>query len=53
MRAKALYGAAVDHDLVIYSLFKLGAGDGHVLQLPEDIRELHADKFHILFLGDA
>ena len=44
---KALDGAAVDHDLVVHGLFNLGRGDGHVLQLTEDVRKLHADELHI------
>ena len=46
---KALNAAAVDHDLIIDGLFDLAGSDRHVLQLAEDIGELHADKFHVAF----
>jgi hypothetical protein len=32
---------------------KLRACDCNILELTEDIRELHADKFNVLFLRDA
>ena len=50
---KALDGAAVDHDLVVHRLFDLRSGDGHVLQLAEDVRKLHTDELHVLILHHA
>ena len=45
---KALDGRAVKGDLVVHGLLDLRGGDGHVLQLPEDVRDLQADEAHIL-----
>ena len=50
---EALDGAAVDHDLVIHRLFNLRSGDGHVLQLSEDVRKLHTDELHVLIFYHA
>ena len=50
---KALNAAAVDHDFIVDSLFDLAGGDCHVLQLAENIRKLHPDKFHVVFLDHA
>ena len=50
---EALDGAAVDHDLVADHLLDLGLGDGHVLELAEDVGELEADELDILFVDDA
>ena len=47
---EALDGGTVKHDLVVDSLLHLGGGDGHILQLAEDIHKLHADKFDLLLL---
>jgi len=45
---EALDGAAVNHYLIIESLFELAGSDGHVLELAEDVGELHADELHVL-----
>ena len=50
---EALDGAAVYHDLVIQGLFQLPAADGNVLQLAENVGELHADELNVLFSDDA
>ena len=46
---KTLDGGAVEHDLVIHRLLNLRCGDGHVLELTENVGELKADELHILF----
>ena len=50
---KAFDGAAVDHDLVVEGFFQLGASDGDVFELAENIGELHADKFNVVFFNEA
>ena len=50
---KAFNGGAVEHTLVVYSLLDLGGGDGHVLQLSEDVHKLHPNEFDVLLLHDA
>ena len=50
---KAFNGAAVDHDLVVHSLFDLRSRDRHVLQLTEDVRKLHTDELHAFFSNHA
>ncbi len=46
-------GAAVDGHLVVERALQLGGGEGHILELPKDIRKLEADKSNALFLYDA
>jgi hypothetical protein len=50
---EALNAASVDHDFVVYGLLNLAGRDGHILQLTENIGELHPDKFHIPFPDHA
>ncbi len=50
---KAFDGRAIQHDLVVDGLLDLGGGNGHVLELAENIGELHADEFDVLFLYDT
>ena len=50
---KALDGGAVQSDLVVQSLLNLGSGDGHILQLTENVGKLHANEVNILFLDNA
>ena len=45
---KALDGRTVEGDLVVHGLLDLRSGDGHVLQLPENIRDLQADEPDVL-----
>ena len=49
----ALDGGAVKGDLVVHRLFNLGGGDGHILQLSEDVHKLHPNEFDVLLLHDA
>ena len=50
---EALDGGAVKHDLVVHRLLDLRGGDGHILQLSEDVHKLHPDEFDVLLLHDA
>ena len=50
---EAFNGAAVDHDLVVDSLLNLGCGDGDILQLTENVGELHADELHVSLANQA
>ena len=50
---ETLDGGAVEHNLVVDRLLDLGGGDGHVLQLTENVGELEADKLDILLVDDA
>ena len=50
---KALNGAAVQHDLVVYGPLHLGRRDGDVFHLSENVGELHADELNIFFLHQA
>ena len=50
---KTLDGGAVEHDLVVDRLLDLRRGERHVLELTENIGELHADKLDVLFFDDA
>ena len=50
---EAFDGTAVDHDLVVHGLFDLADGDRDILQLSEDVGELHADVLHIALLDHA
>ena len=45
-----LDGGAVEHDLVVDRLLDLRRGERHVLELTENIGELHADKLDLLVL---
>ncbi|KYC61210.1 hypothetical protein B4100_3310 [Heyndrickxia coagulans] len=42
---------AVEHDFIVERFFKLAERDFHVFNRPQNIRELQADEFHILFFG--
>ena len=46
---KSLDGTAVNHNLVVHCLLNLAGSDGHVFQLAENIRKLHADELYIAF----
>ena len=50
---KALDGAAVDHDLPVQGPLRLRGGDGHVFQLPKEVRELHTDELDVFILDEA
>ena len=50
---EALDGGAVQHDLVVDRLLDLRGRDGHVLELTENVGELHTDKLDVLFFYDA
>ena len=50
---KALDGAAINRDLIVYGFLDLRGGDGHVFGLAKDIGELHADEVNALFLYHA
>ena len=47
---KSFDRASVNHDLVVHRLLDLRCRDRHILQLAEDVRKLHPDKFHVPFL---
>ena len=50
---EALDGAAVNHYLVVEGLPELARGDGHVLELAEDVGELEPDELHVLVRDEA
>ena len=50
---EALDGAAVDHDLIVDGFFDLRAGDGDILELAENVGELHVDELNFVFLNHA
>ena len=50
---EALDRAAVNHNFIVDRFFHLGSRDRHILKLTEDISELHADEFHVVFTYQA
>ena len=49
---KSLDGGAVNHDLIVHGLLQLASRDGNILQLAEDVGELHTDEGYVLVLND-